>query len=417
MMRTHRFLPPFICLLVLGRTAHAQPSQSQLAQPEMLPVESTSQQTMTNEFQVFAVPKPPPQPMPYEPFQMGKFIFRPHVDYTFMEAHGLLAAPGDPENTTVQQFSPGLLIDFGDHWALDDTMTFAQYSNKHFGNEFDNALTLTGQTVYTDWVLGFLQTADESSSPLIETAAQTEVQTYSTAVTGHHEVSEHVSEDLAVEQDMYFVSGGFQDSRDWYTLDWLNYDFTKRFSIGVGGGVGYVNVDFGSDQTYEEALGRLNWRVSDKISLQLNGGAEEWEFLDANSGGALFDPVYGGSIQYQPFANTSLYASANRAITESFYRGEVTDSTILNVGWNQRVLGQLYFNLNGGYEKTQFIVQGNTLENNRTDTDYYIGARLSHSFLKRGTISLFYQYSDQKSTAVGFTYKSNQEGVEVSYGF
>ncbi|HEY3760380.1 MAG TPA: outer membrane beta-barrel protein [Verrucomicrobiae bacterium] len=414
---SNKFLPPLFGLLALGRAAQAQQSPGQLAQPQMLPVESTSQETMTNQFQVFAVPKPAPTPMPYEPFRIGQIIFRPHADYQFMEAHGLLARPGDIENSTIQQFSPGLLVDLGNHWAVDDTMTFAEYSNKHFGNEYDNAFTLTGQTVYLDWVLGFTQVADETSTPLTETAAQTDVQTYSTSVTGHHEVSEHVSEDLSVEQDIYFVNGGFQNSRDWTTLDWLNYDFSPRLSIGAGGGLGYVNVDFGPDQTFEEIMGRLDWRITDKVSMQLNGGAEEWEFLDSSSGGNLFDPVYSGSLQYQPFSSTSLYAGASRAIEESFFRGEVTDSTILSAGLSQRLLQQFYLGVNVGYEESQFITEGETLSNNRTDKFYYIGVRLSHSFLQRGTASIFYEYSDQRSTAPGLTYKSNQEGIEVSYNF
>jgi Putative beta-barrel porin 2 len=339
----------------------------------------------------------------------------PHMDYQFIVAHSLLAAPGDTENSTIQQFSPGLLIDLGDHWAVDDTVTLDEYSNKRFGSDFNNALTIVGQTVYTDWIFGFEQLADYSSAPLIVVAQQADVQTYTTVVTGHKEVSDHVSMDLSAEQDMYFISGGFQNSRDWTTLDWLNYDFSPRLNIGIGPGLGYVNVDFGDDQTYEEALGRLNWRATDKISFQLNGGAEEWEYL-GTGGGALFNPVFGGSIQYQPFDVTSLYFSASRGIEESYYRGEVTDITALEAGVNQRFFGQFYVGLNGGYELSQFIVQGDTTAS-RTDNDYYIGARLSHSFLQRGTASLFYQYTDAQSTAAGFSYRSPQYGVELEYAF
>jgi len=42
---------------------------------------------------------------------------------------------------------------------------------------------------------------------------------------------------------------------------------------------------------------------------------------------------------------------------------------------------------------------------------------LSHAFLKRGNVALTYQYSDYISTAGGFTYQSNQVGVEVSFAY
>lgn len=415
LIRTNQFLPPLFGLFVLSRAVQAQQVQYQLVQPELVPVETESQQAMTNEFQLFAPPGAAPMPRPYEPFHIDDILFMPHADYQFIVAHGLLAAPGDTENTTIQQFSPGLLVDLGRHWSVDDTMTFDDYSNKRFGSAFNNALTLVGQTVYTDWIFGFEQLADYSSTPLIQIAQQADVQTYSTLATGHHEVSENVSMDLLVEQDLYFINSQFQNSRDWTTTDWLNYDFAPGLNVGVGGGLGYVNVDFGDDQTFEELLGRMNWRATDKISFQINGGAEEWEYLGSD-GTALFDPVFGGSIEYQPFDSTSIYFNADRTITESYYRGEVTDLTSLQGGIGQRFLHQFYVSLNGGYQLSQFINQGDTAAS-RTDNFYYFGARLSHSILQRGTAAIFYQYSDDQSSAAGFSYRSPQYGVELEYAF
>jgi len=51
----------------------------------------------------------------------------------------------------------------------------------------------------------------------------------------------------------------------------LNYQFWPRLTAGVGAGFGYVNVDTGSDQTYEQLLARVNWRPTDKLSFQING--------------------------------------------------------------------------------------------------------------------------------------------------
>lgn len=415
-VRARKFFPPFFGLLILSRTAHSQQAQPEIIQPPNPEVESQAQLAMPNEFQVFPLPQAPVVKPPYEPFQIGPAILRPHIDFQYLIAHGLLAAPGVIVNSTIQTISPGILIDIGDHWALDDTVTMSHYSNKDFANEFDNTFTLSGSTEYLSWLLGFTQTADESRAPSGEIAGQTETQTYQTSITGHHQNSEHVSEDLSFNQTIFFITGDFDDSRDWNTLDFLNYDFGPGVNAGIGGELGYVNVDFGSDQTYEQALGRFNWRATRKISFQFNGGIEEREFL-ASSSGALANPVFGGSLQYQPFDTTSFYAGASRAVTQSYFRGEVTEATAFSAGFNQRFLQQFYFSLNGGYTTDRYIVEGDTLQANRIDHYYLVGARLSHSFLERGTIAIFYSYSDQRSTAPGFTYKSSQAGIEVGYSF
>ena len=54
---------------------------------------------------------------------------------------------------------------------------------------------------------------------------------------------------------------------------------------------------------------------------------------------------------------------------------------------------------------------------NRTDKFYSLVTRLSHSFLKRGTASIFYQYGSNDSTFSGYSFSSNQYGVEVNYSF
>jgi hypothetical protein len=42
---------------------------------------------------------------------------------------------------------------------------------------------------------------------------------------------------------------------------------------------------------------------------------------------------------------------------------------------------------------------------------------LSRPILKRGTISVSYSYSENRSSATGFTYSSNQIGVSIGYSY
>jgi hypothetical protein len=42
---------------------------------------------------------------------------------------------------------------------------------------------------------------------------------------------------------------------------------------------------------------------------------------------------------------------------------------------------------------------------------------LSCPFLKRGTVALFYNWSDNSSNDRGYSYQSNQGGLELGYHF
>jgi hypothetical protein len=424
------FVPPLIGLLVLGATALAQ---QVTIQPVAPPVESTSQIAMTNGFQIFPPRPAPTAPQPYEPFRWDQFVLRPHVDYQFIDAYHLLAAPSNQVNTTIQRISPGFLLNLGPHWAVDYTLTIALYSNTNFGTEVDHSITLTGQTVYGDWVFGLLQGVNLNSSALIEFGGQQDQEYFNTVFTGHHEDNQYFSEDLSLNQNFQIYPGSeFDDSRNWSTLDWLNYQPQSHFNVGIGAGLGYVNSDYGPDSVFEQLQGRVNWRLTDLLSLQVSGGFSETEFLGSQGNGNLFSPIYSASLQFKPFSETELAVYASRTVMPSPFAGQYTEDSSVGASLTQRFLQQFYFSVDGGYTDQKYVASANQyaliqistntaeivlINGNRTDKFYTFSARLSHSFLDRGNVSIFYQYSDDKSTLGGYSFSSNQFGGEVSYSF
>jgi len=401
-------------LLILSRVAEAQqvimpPPRSSAA------TEPVWQQTETNEFEVFSPEGPAPATGQDQPFQWGPVTTRPHPLYRFIYAKGLLSRPGNQQNTVIQEISPGVLFDIGTHWALDYTPTLRLYSNNHFKSEFDNAITLTGGTAYEDWIFGFSQSYVSSDSPDIQTGTQTSQEKYSTALTASYAFNSKMSLDTGLYQKLQFTDA-FQNSRDWSTMEWLNYQFWPRFNAGIGAGAGYVNVDFGPDQTYEQAAGRINWRATDKISFQINAGFEDRQFLTRGAS-ALFSPTFGATIQYQPFEVTQISLNASRSVTPSLYQDQVTENTSVNCNLNQRLFGKLYLGLNAGYNMTKYVATASAVSVNRDDDYYNFSARLGRSFLKRGTLAFVYQYSRNSSTEPGFTYSSSQFGFEIGYRY
>src|SRR3984957_10782977 len=296
-VRKNIWILSLIGLLLLNRAAQAQqvimsPSQSYTNAPIW-------QQTQTNEFQVFTPEEATSGPQQGQPFQYGPLIARPHLSYQFIYATGIQSSPGTNQNTVINEFSPGILFDLGTHWTLDYTPTLVYYQNHNFKNEFDNSVTLTGGTSYENWVFGVSQNYVSSSSPEAETGTQTDQESYSTALTASYAFNSKFSLDMSADQNFSFVDNPFgstnsvnnsQDTREWSTLEWLNYTFWPRLNAGIGAGVGYVNVNTGPDQIYEQLQGRVNWRATDKISFQVNAGVQDVQFL-ASGFNDLIDPT------------------------------------------------------------------------------------------------------------------------------
>jgi len=208
-------------------------------------------------------------------------------------------------------------------------------------------------------------------------------------------------------------------NKSWSMMDWLNYQFWPRLNAGIGVGFGYNQQDNSPDTIYEQYQARVNWRATDKISFQLSGGVHDQQYL---SGGAssLLEPVYGATIQYQPFEQTRLSVNASGTVSTSDYQSQTTFVNAITLDLNQRLLGRLYLDLSGGYSTTEYKATASGAGTSRNDDVYTFNARLSCPLFTRATVSIFYSYSNNSSSQSGFAapgsgygYTSNQGGLEI----
>jgi hypothetical protein len=400
------------CFPVLAGISRAQ--EVLIPSPAYSVVPPALQQYQTNEMDVFPTAETTadhPSEMP--PFQSGPVSLRPHAFYRFISATGIPSGTNHVA-TLIQEVSPGMRADIGSHWALDYTPTWRYYSNRQFRDTLDHNVILTGGTTYEDWVLGLTQSYISSSTPLVETGTQTDTQSWLTDLKASCQFNSKMTMDLALDQNI--VSADTLASyREWSTLDWLNYQFWPRLDTGLGAGLGFVNVDTGSNMTYEQLQARVRWRATDKISFQVHGGLEDRQFL-GGSAGSLLNPVAGGMIQYQPFELTKLSLTMDRTVDVSYFQNQVTEGFEIVGNLNQRLLQRLYLDLSGGYHTVKYVA-ANASGTGRQDDYYTLDVRLSCPFLKRGTAAVFYQYSDNSSSIRGFTFSSSQVGFEIGWRF
>ncbi|HXB58582.1 MAG TPA: outer membrane beta-barrel protein [Candidatus Acidoferrales bacterium] len=408
-------------------------AQSILAPPPAPPslVPSAVQDYQTNgQMQVFS-PSAPGQPEDLsQPFQCGPVTLRPHVSYQFLYGNGIQSEPGQPQDTIVQEFSPGILFDIGTHWTLDYTPTLNFYSSSQFHNTVDHSVQLQWGSAFRDWFVSASQGYVNTSDPEAQTAGQTDQQTYSTALNAVYHFNDKLSADLGLAQSINDfgqtstnLSLGLSNSRNWSTMDWLYDQLWSRFNAGVGVGFGYNQQQGSPDSIDQEYQASLNWRITDKVSFSINGGLEDQEFL---SGGAsdILTPIFGGSLQYQPFEQTRFSVSANRTVTSSYYQNEVVENTSITADFNQRLFGGIYLDLNGSYMNSSYVTSNTGLSTARNDDSYTFSASLTFPFPKRGTFSILYLYSDNSSTQNGFapgqsafSFSSSQIGFQIGYTY
>lgn len=414
-VRSHSARKNFLVLiraLLVGFVAlHRQAkAQSVLAPTPATPDPTPPAMQQASEMDVFATP---PQ-AEVQPFKWGPVTLRPHPFYQFLYADGLQAANNTVANSTIQTISPGALLQVGTHWSLDYSPLWTIYSNNQFSDNFGQTAKLVGGTVYGDWVLGLIESYAEIDAPSTVTASQTRTETISSTLNGSYTINSKMSMDLTLNQS-YVTADQFSSYSEWSTMDWLNYQFFPRLNVALGAGGGYDDEASSPDMTFQQFQGRVNWRATDKISFQVHGGVEVRQFL---SGGAspLVNPIFEAAIQYQPFEQTRLSITGQRVVSASYLQNQVTETTGVTADLNQRLLGRYFLDLTGGYQLVKYVSSaGGTA--NREDDLYSFGARLSRTFLKRGTIAVLYQLSQDNSSQSIYNQTSHQVGFQIGYSY
>ena len=414
-------------LLGLIAFASAGEAQSVIMQPPQFSVPPPAlQQAQNNEMQVFNPAAAFLNMLEgINPYQWGPVSFRPSVSYSFSYATGVQSSPGTNSATIVQTFSPNFPFVIGRHWTLDYSPSWTFYSSGQLQSSLNHSAALSWATSYEDWSLGFSQGYSRSDSPMIETGAQTDQQGFSTALNALYQFNTKLSLSMGVSQNISLISSSgsstgsstnLANSYSWSTMEWLNWRFWPRLNAGIGVGAGCTTQAGSPDSVNEQASGRVNWRATDKTSFQLSAGVQDQQYMSGGAG-TLLTPIFGATIQYQPLKHTSLALGASRSISPSYFQNQDTISTSFTATLNQQLPQKFNLGLSGGYATTDYTATTSGVSAGRTDDTYSFSANLSHSLTKRGTISASYSYGENRSGATGFSYSSEQIGVQVGYQF
>lgn len=362
-----------------------------------------------------AAPIPGVAPRPAQPLPLhwGSLSFHPHLAYSMLYGTGIAYGPGRQDNTFLNTVSPGLTFGLGPRWSLDYTPSLLFYSSQYYSDTLDHAVSLRGSASAGRWDFSLGYGYRSTSTPLIETATQTDQETHTANLGANCQLGAKTSLELNLVQTLRFAQA-YADSYTWSTTDWLDYQWRPTFAIAGGMSVSYDLVDPGTDMTSERLLGRVRGQMANKLTYTIQGGVEFRQFLDTESPTKI-SPNVDASLNYQLFEPTSVFAFVAHDTGGSYYSDQFTESTRMGGGLRQRFLGKVFLNLSGGYSIQNYSSTFGDHAVTREDDYPYFQAGLSTRFLTRGGFSVFYRYSENSSDQSGYSFTSNQVGLQLSY--
>jgi len=333
---------------------------------------------------------------------------------------GLGDINGHEDNYIRLDYAPSLFL-FADHSEDDAVQQLVHLEGQHrFGRL---TLTLGEEVAILDGT--DLRSLNDASSPgghvNLDVSGRTRFQTYTTRIGASYDLSGKTF--LSSEVDSLvteYDSASLFSSETFSGNLFLNYRYSDKVVVGIGGTGGYDLVDDPNPaQTFEQVNLRATYQATGKISLNISGGVEFRQF-ENNSRGEYISPVFELSAIYQPFDGTSVtLAGSRRTFNSGVLAGQDFAGTTITASLRQRLVQRFYVGVSGGYQNSDYFSTVSGVFANRRDNYYFIEPSLDFSITRFWTFGGYYLHrqNDSSSTFQAFSFSDNQVGFRMALVF
>jgi len=343
-------------------------------------------------------------------------------DYYFTIEPVLTLGVGDitahEDNYIRFDYAPSLFL-FADHSENDAVQQLIHLEGQHHFSRL--TVTLGEEIAILDGT--DLRSLSDATTPgshaNLDVSGRTKFETYNTRMNASYDLSGKT-----------FLSTGFDSLITDYNSSslfssamisenvFLNYRYSDKVVLGVGGTGGYDFVDDPNpDQTFEQANLRVTYQASGKISLNLSGGVEFRQF-EGSSRSEYISPVFEISANYQPFDGTRFILSGSRHTYNSgVLAGQDFAETTITASLRQRLVQRFYFAVSGGYQNSDYFSTVSGVAANRQDDYYFIEPSLDFSITRFWTIGGYYLHRQNDSSLQPFSFDDNQVGFRTALIF
>jgi len=349
------------------------------------------------------------------PLQLGPVLFRPGISYRYTSTESISQSVSNLEDTDIKRTSLSLAFDYLDLWSLNVNPSWTSYTNDRFEDDQSNSVNFSTGFMLQDWQLGITQSYRESNNTLVETASQTQQESWGTTLGASKQLSSVWNIDFNIDQDQRTTTA-FADMQQFSVASWLRHQTSPAFNSSIGVTKGYADVDPGLDTKFTQFLLRFGFQPTDKLTVSLQGGIDSRE-IDAPDSGKKNKPKYTASLQYQPLDYTTIGISLSRSISASYFSNLNSENESLTFSLRQRLLERFFFTASYGERSSVYL---DLLENfavGRDDIYESFSLSLSTILLNRINTSVFYGKNENVTNLTGYGFSSNQTGFNISFQY
>ncbi len=356
-----------------------------------------------------------------EPGSSKTYALVPHVSLANFYDDNIALSRTHREGDFALVVEPGLAFGLGDFRAEQNNFLIADYTGRWTAwldhtsaDAYEQFATVRAQLALAKWKFNtnfrFLDLKDVD----IDSGFRTGRHIYDTVQVATYEASEKSFVELQGQNIIRDYQTG-PGSIEWQGRGLYNFRLDPKLTLGGGMAGGVLDVDGSSGQTYEQALGRVLYDATEKLSFHGQGGAE-WRQLA--SGENKVTPVFDLTCDYHFRPGTKFDLSGYRRNLSSSASGNL-DYTAMGVSLSAaQELGYSWLaTLKLGYQNNSYFYTSQRTVSPREDNFFYINPTVQFRLNSHAKLEVFYNYRENKSDNYSRAFTDNQTGVRVSFTY
>ena len=337
-------------------------------------------------------------------------------DFIFTLSPGLAIGIWDADKRRTDGFldrqNPVTTIDKGrgSFFAVDYTAILLGFAKTDSQNAFDQDARLDGRWQAERWSLGGSVYYESKSETNTDIGTRIRRETITAEVTASYRISDKT----AVDASASFRANDPEDyvrTTGWKVEAFASYEVTPLVRLGLGGGVGGVEVEGGSDDVFERILARATYEYSEKLDFEVRGGVE-FRQSDGTAGDRT-NPIFSVVANYEPSEGTRIGLVAYRSVETSEFRPEESyGRTGIAATFRRAIRAGFHLAFDAGYQESDYT--GLAYEAGRRDCYFFVRPSLFYNFADWGNAGLTYEFRRNDSNHSASSFDNTQAIFQVN---
>ncbi len=353
-------------------------------------------------------------------FRLAMFDFIPQISVGMTHDDNIFATATNLVADFIWTVAPGITavasdLESGKMMSLSYTPSFVFYTENTSENNIGQSVALSAKLPLARLTLGLAGALTMQQSAVVGTGQLVQTRTYTGAPTAKYELGARTSVEVNAKVSLQ-EGQGLVGNTTWGNNDWINYNSSEKLSLGLGVTFNYTTIQDSPDQTYEQALVRTVYTISEKVVLTATAGPE-WRQYSGQAPSTL-NPSVAIGCSYKVREGTTVNFDAVGRIQASVdVTGQDYYATSFRLYVVQGLTDKLSLTASGGYEHDRYyaVVTGVTAD--QPNDLFTVGGSLNYQIRKKWTAGIFYNYRRQSGNATLNEFTDNQAGIQTSWRY